>query len=112
MSKTVLYGVSDDLLEIEGPLNYEEGLPHDEAAHVQFSDGTSVTLEYDPKMDPHYGRQWRIEVWKCGSLFEGLTKSSGADSADYTDTLILSEGITSARITVGMSSKLVEVKNA
>ena len=110
MSKTLLYGASDDLLEIEGPLNYEEGI--DEAAHVQFSDGTSVTLEYNPKMDPHYGRQWRIEVWRCGSLFEGLTKTEGADTDNYTDRLTLGEGITSARITVGMSSKLVEVKNA
>ncbi|MFA7308094.1 MAG: hypothetical protein WC026_15640 [Hyphomicrobium sp.] len=58
--KTVIYGASDDLLEIEGLLSEEMNPSNDEPNVLGFSDGTLLQIEYDDD------GIWRIKMLRAG----------------------------------------------
>jgi len=93
---TLVYGSSDDLIEIEGQVegeynNYtlaKRGIP------FECSDETQGTITYDG--------DWKINVEKEGSLFKELRPNVGDNGkhkdlafkcTPYSDVLILNDGI-------------------
>ena len=60
-----IYGASDDLVEVRdsnGKLSDEFGA-YETLAHLIFSDGTHLKVEYCP---PEYDGKWKIEIVKMG----------------------------------------------
>lgn len=78
-----IFGVSDDLIEIEGDIREEFGPPYGVSTYLAFSDGTLLSVVYD---DNGF---WRIhQIDQGGSHFE---KTEGKDlEDDYSDVVILS----------------------
>lgn len=68
---TYVYGASDDLIELEGDLYEEFGLPDSDPYYLAFSDGTLLKIGYDG--------EWNIK------LIEGRAKimSAGQAYADF-----------------------------
>jgi len=93
---TIIYGASDDLVEIEGQVEGEYGNYTLASRGIPFecSDETKGTITYDG--------DWLITVDKQGSLFQELRPNVGdmgkhTDLAfkctSYSDVLILKDGI-------------------
>jgi hypothetical protein len=61
VAETVIYGASDDLIEIEGQLSEELNPRSDEPSLLAFSDGTLLEVEYDRD------GIWRIKVLAKGT---------------------------------------------
>ena len=85
--KTLIYGHSDDCIEIEadGPIGEQEFDGYDGARFLHFSDGTVVRCEYTAN------GVWRIERVKPGIMHATVTHIPGAndDEDNYTDRLTL-----------------------
>lgn len=90
--KTIFYGASDDLIEIEGAISEE--VDYNEIVNFKFSDGTIGTIDYDG--------DWNIDVTTEGGLFDKLIRGSdeiphtdeeAANCPSYSDVLVLKEGI-------------------
>ncbi len=93
---TIIYGSSDDLVEIEGQIQAEYGNYTLASRGITFecSDETKGTITYDG--------DWLIKVEQQGSLFQELRPNVGdlgkhTDLAfkctSYSDVLILKDGI-------------------
>lgn len=70
--KTIIYGASDDLLEIDGYFSEELSIGSDEKSFVGVSDGTLLSVEYDG--------EWKFRLERKGSLFKEIIQSVGEDS--------------------------------
>ena len=92
--KTKIYGGSDDLIEIEGPIN-DEYDAIDFKGKIQTSDGTITKLKYDG--------DWKFEIISKGDKFIKIIESVGEDfehndvdalnCSSYSDVLVLDDGI-------------------
>jgi hypothetical protein len=93
---TIIYGVSDDLVEIEGQVEgeYDNYTLASRGIPFECSDETKGTITYDG--------DWKITVEKEGSLFQELRLNVGDDGkhqdlafkcTSYSDVLILKDGI-------------------
>lgn len=79
----VIYGASDDLIELEGNVTEEVYVPSGEVVYIAFSDSTLVRV--------HYGNDglWTIRVVEVGlSCYELFTATEPA-SDQYSDRLTL-----------------------
>jgi hypothetical protein len=94
-----IYGASDDLIEMDGPICDEIGCYNDTKKQIICSDGTRAQIDY--------GDEWKIRVITEGSLFEKLVPSVGDDDkhadplsecTSYSDVLCLRDGLEWIRI--------------
>ena len=81
---TILFGASDDLIEVEGSVD-EEFNPHDEdeGSLVVFSDGTVLRIVYSR------GGVWRITPVVTGPAFERIEQAD--EDGDATDRAYLGD---------------------
>lgn len=102
--KTILYGASDDLIEIDGAISDEIGA-FDVKKRFEASDGTKGTIQYAPSHDA----VWHIEVKNEGNLFSRIVRGDEESEPNhhgdpeiesicksvpaYSDVLIFKEGI-------------------
>ena len=87
--KTLIYGHSDDCIEIEadGPIGSQEFYGYDGARFLFFSDGTVVRCEYTES------DQWSIQRVKPGTMQATVTHEAATDDEDlYTDKLTIDTG--------------------
>lgn len=77
MSRIVVYGASDDLLEIDGDIREEFGCYDIEQGVLACGDGTLLSVRYDGC--------WRITPIARGSADIQHTPSGLADSDNYSD---------------------------
>jgi hypothetical protein len=82
-TRVVIYGASDDLIEIEGALR-EEFNGGDDLAYLAFSDGTVLTVQYADD------GCWRINRVATGTLAYTKVEADGADTKNYSDRVTLS----------------------
>lgn len=77
-----IYGVSDDLVEIEGSTyKVNEIGCFNSDVRIRFVDGTVIRIGY-PKEDAAI---WWIEVEKRGTAVQGLTICNNEDAKIYSD---------------------------
>ncbi len=72
--ETIIYGASDDCLEIRGELYEEFGAyecGENEKEYIACSDGTLLLVVYDG--------EWKFQTKRVGSLFEKIICSVGED---------------------------------
>lgn len=82
MSKVMVYGASDDLIEVEGDVKLEDG-SYDRPGFIHFPDvGAVLKVEYSPS---GYDGRWKIDVVNDGGLDISIEPSGDADSANYSD---------------------------
>lgn len=96
-----IYGSSDDLLEIDGPLISDEANEIDEPFHVSCSDGTMGIFTYEDS------GEWKCKVLRQGTLFIELIQSVGDDKehagnaegcTSYSDVLVVREPLSWIRV--------------
>lgn len=90
----IIYGASDDIIEIEGIISEEYGCyaVAEKGVNIKCSDGTRARISYNG--------DWTIEVIEKGYSFKELIKSVGedgthiekySDCTSYSDLLILDD---------------------
>lgn len=85
-----VYGVSDDLVEIEGSSYWEDEIGcYDKDVRIWFCDGTVIRIRYTD------GGIWRIEVEAHGTEKHRLDVCSGEDEDDYSDVFYIDAEIAS-----------------
>lgn len=85
-----VYGVSDDLVEIEGSSYWEDEIDcYDKDVRIWFCDGTVIRIRYAD------GGIWRIDVETQGTEKHRLDVCSGEDEDDYSDVFYIDAEITS-----------------
>lgn len=97
--KTLIWGASDDLVEISGAIEEEANLYNGDIT-ISCSDGTKGSITYNGI--------WDITINKEGTHFEKLIKGTEEEiphtdedakgCSAYSDVLVLSEGIEWVRI--------------
>jgi len=95
MNNEIIYGSSDDLIEIDGLFCDEHNCyGHEKPINIRASDGTKATIFYDG--------EWKIDVKEQGDKFQQLIKAVGEDNShaepfklcsSYSDILVLNEGV-------------------
>lgn len=94
MARVIVYGASDDLIEVEGDLYEEFGSYDAEGDVLKFSDGTRIGVTYDQE------GQWRLKLLEVSLLTDATHIPSreedeghaGRDEdgcPDYSDKVIL-----------------------
>lgn len=95
--KTKIYGASDDLIELEGPVSDEID------CYKEASDGLSIKCSDNTKARIEYDGEWKIEIEEEGMLFDKIVPSNdeishqdedAKDCTSYSDVLVLKEGVT------------------
>ena len=87
MKTVIVYGASDDLIEIEGDIS-EEISPNDESpAKLAFSDGTVLSVVYDAD------GCWRVTRVVAGTATMEKVEAEGPDSKNYSDRVTLTGDI-------------------
>jgi hypothetical protein len=71
---TIVYGASDDLVEIDGEIN-DETDSYNSKSKITGSDGTIAWIEYEDG--------WRINVEKEGHLFDRVQCGLGGDAEGH-----------------------------
>ncbi|KKM44027.1 hypothetical protein LCGC14_1562220 [marine sediment metagenome] len=79
--KTIIYGTSDDLIEIEGDFREEFCGGSEEGELLAFSDGTLAKIKYDGV--------WRITPIVKGKTHWTKTEAVSAEDDNYSDRLTL-----------------------
>lgn len=79
MKQSVIYGASDDLIELDGEFSEEVGYSpdDDEKFYIAVSDGTLLECEYDG--------EWKFRVKTKGTLFREIVQSVGEDGEHLGD---------------------------
>ena len=89
MKELLIYGASDDLIELDGVISEECGT---EKAKIECSDGTKFNLEYTG--------EWKVSNLQKGSGFKQLIESVGDEKehngeyfncSSYSDIVVLSD---------------------
>lgn len=84
MATVTIYGVSDDLIEIEGDLNEEiDPLNEDEGVLLAFGDGTILEVRYDD------AGVWRVTQRIAGSATFDKDENPADDEDRYSDRVTL-----------------------
>lgn len=84
MKTIIIYGSSDDLIELDGDI-HEEISPdnEDESTFLSFSDGTVLSVVYDDE------GCWRINRVAKGTAKINKIDAEGPDSDNYSDRVTL-----------------------
>lgn len=91
----VIYGVSDDLVEIAGSTWPESEIGcYNKNVRIHFVDGTVIRIGY-PKADKAI---WWIRVEQKGSATQILTKCDNEDDQYYTDVFEIDAEIRSVEV--------------
>jgi len=93
---TVMYGCSDDLVEIDGQVREEFDIG-DRGAEVMFSDGTLVKVQYGL----HVSGSWGMTVVIRGDKIMDMEFCHDPDSDNYTDRIRFADGLKWARLLRG-----------
>jgi len=80
MSEVIVYGFSDDLIEVEGEINQEFYLGTDEGGYLAFSDGTLLRVDYDG--------DWNISL-KASGKSSYHNEPPADNGSDYSDIVTL-----------------------
>lgn len=91
--ETIIYGASDDLLEVSGKYSEEFGAPSDEKFFVAVSDGTLLEVEYDG--------EWKFRAKVKGTALKEIVQAVGDEGehkgyekyTSYSDLCIFSGAI-------------------
>lgn len=88
MKTVIIYGASDDLVEIEGDINEEIGhYDEDTPLKLGFSDGTVLSVVYDDD------GCWRVNRIAKGSAKMKKVEADGPDTKNYSDRVTLTGDI-------------------
>jgi hypothetical protein len=85
---TIVYGYSDDLVEIEGDLDDEIGA-YDQDIVITASDGTVLFVHYG-KPD---GGIWAIAAFRVGDKFLGIDECHDENADRYSDVARFADGL-------------------
>ena len=110
MSDLIIYGASDDLIEVEGALSDELNPPYGKPALVTIKVDDTVYTNLLVEYDPDDSGEWRVQPLAAGHLVT-VIPARGEDEGDdehgcpgYSDKAIVSmESIESRRINVSVS---------
>lgn len=91
----IIYGASDDLIEIEGDVREEFDVYKAGPQHVACSDGSLVRIEYTNK------GCWEVRVVKLGNGTNAQTVPHDNDVTSYTDCLTLTASARFKWVTLG-----------
>lgn len=93
--KTIIYGASDDLIEIDGAVSEEVNHYSERECKITCSDGTIAKIQYNGN--------WGLHVISVGTLFEKIVNGNPAEDPHtdddcknvpgYSDALVLKPGI-------------------
>jgi len=93
---TMVYGASDDLIEIEGDVSGEvnyipdgDDEKKDSGALLVFSDGTILAVKYGKAK----GGIWAIETIKKGVLFDRIEECDDENADPYSDQSFFKDGL-------------------
>lgn len=86
MSKVIVFGHSDDLLELEGDICEEIGC-YETAVDLLFSDGTMLEAKYSKD------GVWEIRIVERGTSKITFEPNQGSDSNNYSDKVTLEGNI-------------------
>jgi hypothetical protein len=93
MSKTQIYGASDDLIEFKGEFTGEVGCygtdDEDHGVLVIVSDGTVLEVKYGKNGDAI----WEVKLLKKGSLFIRIDQCTDEDADPYSDVAHFEAGV-------------------
>lgn len=101
MTGQIIYGSSDDLIEMEGDIYDEHGEYNAGVLKFSLSDGTTGTIEYGEK------GTWDIDIINAGKLYIGRRINVGENGTHqhpyekitpYSDIAIFDPGITWIKI--------------
>lgn len=81
MAKVVVYGASDDLVEVDGDVSVEFS-PRDENCSLMFGDGTVLDVRYMLGV-------WRVTQRTAGHAVFSKVEAPPADEANYSDRVTL-----------------------
>lgn len=86
--QTMIYGASDDLIEVEGLISQEFSatLEDDALNYLGFSDGTVLSVQYT-------GGFWRVHRVAVGTASYTKTEATN-EERDYSDRVVLDGDIT------------------
>lgn len=91
---TIVYGTSDDLIEIEGDVSGEVGCY---GTNDDDSKGVLVVLSDGTRLAVKYGKDgegiWEVKLVKKGSLFVRIDICTDSDAARYSDVAHFKDGI-------------------
>lgn len=87
MKTIVVYGASDDLIEIEGAIHDEFSPSDDGPTKLAFSDGTVLSVVYDDD------GCWRVNRVAEGSAKMEKVDAEGSDTENYSDRVTLTGDI-------------------
>lgn len=90
---TVVYGCSDDLVEIDGEIIEEFGVAYRKECILVFSDNTKLKIYYCKEKDGSTYGIWGIDVVEEGKLFERKVECWDEDADLYSDIVFFKEGI-------------------
>lgn len=92
---TIIYGLSDDLIEFRGDLNGEASRYDPERVFIFLSDGTFLKVKYGKDA----GAIWDFELLHVGALFSEIKKCFDEDATPYSDVVCFHDGLKWAYIT-------------
>lgn len=98
-----IYGVSDDLIEIERIIGNETKFEQeldvwDSVTHITFSDGTRIKITYGKVINGVEEGIWKIEVVNEGSAEYRLTSCADPEADIYSDVIYIDAEIVKKRI--------------
>lgn len=80
-----VYGRSDDLIEVEGPLFSDEFGAYDKTREVHLSDGSILSVGYGKMVGGVEEGIWSVKLVKQGSAFIRIEECFDADAKIYSD---------------------------
>lgn len=104
--KVIVYGASDDLIEVEGDIRKEWSNPSysDEPRYLAFGDGSVLRVAYTE------GGLWRVERVREGSATFSVERATDPDSDFYSDHATLEGDL--RRVRLFASQKAAEAEAA
>lgn len=109
VGKTLVYGASDDLIEVDGAMSEEWNVYDAKNIKITCSDGTVARIGYDGN--------WHITVKETGPMFDKIVNGNPAEDphtdedckrcSAYSDVLVMKAGLEWVRIK-GKTVKPVE----
>lgn len=84
-----VYGVSDDLVELEGDFSGEVGCYGTDGVLVVVSDGTILEVKYGKGG----AAIWEVKLLAQGSLFQKIEPCMDEDADPYSDIAFFADGV-------------------
>lgn len=104
-----VYGQSDDLIEVEGPLFSDEFGAYDKGRDVHLSDGSVLSVVYGKMVGGVEEGIWSIKLVKQGSAFLRIEECFDADAKLYSDVAYFEPSISAACIHESLPERSKEI---